>query len=81
MLFWTCWGKGKKNPKLLLIAFLRVTQPRQYINVHFVLLKTGAASSRKRKYVTDMERKGKKKQWKRAYNSIMQMQAFYTNSI
>lgn len=47
----------ERKKKLYLIAFLRVTQPRRYVNVHFILMKTGAASSRKGKCVTDMESK------------------------
>lgn len=56
-----------------------MTQPSRYINVQFVLLKTGAVSSRKRKYVTDMERKGKtmKKNLEFNYANV----SFYTNSI
>lgn len=45
----------EERKKLDLIA----SQPRRYVNIRFVLLKTGAAYSQKRKCVTDVERKRK----------------------
>lgn len=45
----------EERKKLDLIA----SQPRRYVNIHLVLLKTGAASSQKRKCVIDVKRKRK----------------------